>query len=107
MQERVQLECAQPCANKIFVVANSPYRAFQPTFADFYHSQFLNFGPVSGAGMMQIRNGKLEFLNDKSGHYLPPRILTRQVIQCLLKMGIRPDSYKLRFFAPSISDTPG
>ena len=67
---------------------------------DFKHSSFFGTQPLAGAGQMVIKNGRLDVLSDQSGHFLPPRLVTQQVVQRLQKLGVDRSSYKLVLKAP-------
>lgn len=66
----------------------------------FQHSSFLAGGPVAGAGEIEAVNGELRLLNDISGHYMPGRHYTMQVVSRLRELGVRVDSDQLRITAP-------
>jgi hypothetical protein len=52
-----------------------------------HHSSITGGGPVAGAGMIEVVNGKIKYINLSSGHYQPaPRILD-QVIGFLKESG--------------------
>ncbi|WP_416563127.1 hypothetical protein [Nocardia testacea] len=57
----------------------------------FHHSSLLAGGPVAGAGTMRVEKGVLTYLSDRSGHYLPARPLTYQVIAQLRSLGVAMD----------------
>lgn len=54
----------------------------------FHHSSFLAGGPVAGAGELAVTIGRLLFLSDRSGHYMPDREHLEQVIARLRKGGV-------------------
>lgn len=57
------------------------YSANQPAKGGtFHHSSFLSGKPVLCAGELEIRNGKLLYIDNGSGHYRPN---TQQLLNCL------------------------
>jgi hypothetical protein len=54
----------------------------------FHHSSLLAGAAVAAAGEIEVRNGELIAISDRSGHYLPGREFTDQAIQELEKCGI-------------------
>lgn len=67
----------------------------------FHHSSLVEGGPVSGAGKILVKEGKLILLIDESGHYHPTRELTQQVLSELAEYGIVPED--IIYVAPVIS----
>jgi hypothetical protein len=66
----------------------------------FHHSSFLAGGPVAGAGELRVVDGKLELISDQSGHYLPPRELTQQVVDRLRSLGVEVSDDQIEYHAP-------
>ena len=60
-----------------------------------HHSSLLGERPVAGAGEIGVKNGELVFLSDKSGHYMPGRDFTNQVLTLLRDAGVSIDSVEL------------
>jgi len=60
-----------------------------------HHSSLLAGGNVAGAGELEVRNGRLLWLSNKSGHYFPyvPHLL--QVLHQLQKKGV-PMNFRLK-----------
>jgi hypothetical protein len=54
----------------------------------FHHSSLLSGKPVAAAGEMIIFQGRLYALNNRSGHYHPPPIVIKRVLQVLQSGGI-------------------
>jgi hypothetical protein len=52
------------------------------------HSTFFEGAPVAGAGMIAIKNGKLRFISNSSGHYTPSPEILRQVLESLYRQGV-------------------
>jgi hypothetical protein len=61
----------------------------------FHHSSFLGGQPVSAAGELSVRDGRLVELTDRSGHYKPAREFTQQALDRLKGSGIVPDSVSI------------
>lgn len=55
-----------------------------------HHSSYLAGAAVAGAGEMSVRNGQIETINRKSGHYRPPREVFEQVLKRLDELGASP-----------------
>jgi hypothetical protein len=53
-----------------------------------HHSSLLAGEPVAGAGIMQVRQGRVMLINDRSGHYHPPAELFQQVLRRLSGQGV-------------------
>jgi hypothetical protein len=66
-----------------------------------HHSNFVGGGDVAGAGsQLRVRAGILLYLDDQSGHYLPPRWMTRQVLARLARDGVVFEENRGRWLAP-------
>jgi hypothetical protein len=55
---------------------------------EFHHSSFMGGKPVSGAGELEVRNGEVIGITDRSGHYTPSQAMTRQTVERLRAQGI-------------------
>jgi hypothetical protein len=55
---------------------------------DFHHSSFFAGGDVAAAGELVVKDGKIEIVTDRSGHYLPSRSRTQQMLHQLASQGI-------------------
>lgn len=55
---------------------------------DFHHSSLVAGAAVAAAGELEVDNGALKTISDKSGHYRPRRPYTDQAIDCLTQNGI-------------------
>ena len=64
------------------------------------HSSILAGRPVSGAGTLDIVEGRLLYLDNDSGHYAPKESYLIQVQKRLDELGIEPGSYRLRAVPP-------
>jgi len=69
-------------------------------FQHFHHSSLLAGGEVAGAGELVVRNGRIELLTDQSGHYMPGRSRTQQILEQLASQGIEIDPAKVQLIAP-------
>lgn len=66
----------------------------------FHHSSLIAGGPVAAAGEIEVKNGKLVAISDKSGHYRPKRSFTNQALHELKKRGMGLSDVKRDFVAP-------
>ena len=69
--------------------------------AKFHHSSLLGGKPVSAAGELEVRNGEVIGLTDQSGHYLPTRSMTQQMVQRLRDAGIPIRDDQVTMIAPN------
>jgi hypothetical protein len=53
-----------------------------------HHSSFLAGGAVAGAGEMEVHNGRLLWISNKSGHYRPDFFMLFQVLEELRSAGV-------------------
>jgi hypothetical protein len=53
-----------------------------------HHSSFLGRGEVASAGKWRVEKGKLTYINNVSGHYMPPSNFTEQVLRELRKHNV-------------------
>ncbi|KAL8858013.1 MAG: hypothetical protein Q9178_005474 [Gyalolechia marmorata] len=54
----------------------------------FQHSSFLHGGRVSAAGLIKVRDGKLKYMQPRSGHYKPPASSFRAFVHSLQERGV-------------------
>lgn len=64
------------------------YASTQHEAGRFHHSSFFAGGEVASAGELVVRDGRIELLTDRSGHYMPPRARTLQVLEQLASQGV-------------------
>jgi hypothetical protein len=76
------------------------YASLEHEYRRFHHSSFFDGGDVAAAGEMMVRDGKIMELTDRSGHYLPGRSQTQQVLDQLESQGIIIDPKHIHLFAP-------
>jgi hypothetical protein len=76
------------------------YASTYQNFAEFHHSSLLAGSDVAGAGEILVRDGKIELLTDRSGHYAPGRSQTQQVLDQLESQGIVIDPINIHLIAP-------
>ena len=60
-----------------------------------HHSSLLGGAPVAGAGELQVRNGKLMLLSNKSGHYTPDVFNLLKTLAVIAAAGI-PLNFRIR-----------
>ncbi|KAA9165863.1 hypothetical protein FPZ12_005140 [Amycolatopsis acidicola] len=60
---------------------------------DFHHSTLANGQPISAAGEMTVKNGKITHVNNNSGHYMPQIQQSANIIDELNSHGINPPVY--------------
>ncbi len=77
-------------ARAIFVMdeGGNIYASKQHSVGAFHHSSLIAGGPVAAAGEIEVQNGRLVALSDRSGHYRPERVFTDQAIDKLSKNGV-------------------
>lgn len=76
------------------------YASTYQEFQIFHHSSLLAGGEVASAGELIVKDGRIELLTDRSGHYMPGRSRTLQVLEQLAGQGIVLDPAKVEFWAP-------
>jgi hypothetical protein len=76
------------------------YASLEQEYRRFHHSSFFGGGDVAAAGEMMVRDGKIVELTDRSGHCLPGRSQTQQVLDQLESQGIIIDPNNIHLFAP-------
>lgn len=64
------------------------YASKRQAIGEFHHSSLVAGGPVAAAGELEVVNGRLTAISDKSGHYRPRRSHTAQAIDRLRKNNI-------------------
>jgi hypothetical protein len=64
-----------------------------------HHSSLLAGQNVAGAGEMQVRDGQLKWISNKSGHYFPEIELFLQTLHSLTKKGIPLDAVRVSFLS--------
>jgi hypothetical protein len=65
----------------------------------FHHSSLLRGWPAAAAGEMRVVDGKLEYINDWSGHYQPFGRNTDQALTVLNHLGIDISSVRVEYAA--------
>ncbi|RIJ71079.1 DUF4157 domain-containing protein [Nakamurella silvestris] len=71
----------------------------------FHHSSFLAGGDVAMAGELKVTNGSINWMSNKSGHYLPTRENFVQFLRWLEKDGV-PLNFECRVgFTPTVVTT--
>jgi hypothetical protein len=55
---------------------------------EFHHSSLISGQPAAAVGEIEVQNGRLIALSDRSGHYRPQRAFTGQAIDELRKNGV-------------------
>ena len=64
------------------------YASTYQRIGDFHHSSFLGGKDVAGAGELVVRDGRLEGISLRSGHYQPTPEMQAQVLRVLESKGI-------------------
>jgi hypothetical protein len=70
---------------------------------EFHHSSFLGGRPVAAAGEIEVHNGVLLTLSDRSGHYAPSREFTNQAIDVMKNQGVDMSFVYFDFHDPPVS----
>ncbi|MUM33602.1 hypothetical protein [Mycolicibacterium sp. CBMA 361] len=65
-----------------------------------HHSTLSSGKPVTGAGEISVINGRLVELTDSSGHYMPLRSNTKNVLDELASQGVDIHSISIHLSAP-------
>ncbi|MGN6246281.1 MAG: hypothetical protein ACTHQ3_21740, partial [Motilibacteraceae bacterium] len=68
------------------------------SLGQYHHSSLLDGGDVAMAGEMKVVKGKIQWLSDKSGHYVPSKDQMLQFLHYLKKDGVKLD-FEVRGFA--------
>lgn len=76
------------------------YASNTPGVGQFHHSSFLGGKPVASAGELRVRDGVVEVLSDRSGHYMPTRAMTQQAVERLRAQGIPLRDDQIQIIAP-------
>ncbi|MEQ9309851.1 MAG: hypothetical protein RLN90_10380 [Balneolaceae bacterium] len=63
------------------------YASNYPVIGEFHHSSFLAGEPVAAAGEIEVKNGKILYINNESGHYKPEKYLIDQFVDELQRQG--------------------
>ncbi len=81
-------------ADDLFVMdgQGNVYATYDPSYA---HSTFLAGEPVAASGRLRVEKGKLVFVSNASGHYLPPIELIHQFLHHLSSQGIDTSEVKI------------
>jgi len=66
-----------------------------------HHSAFLAGQPVAAAGIWRVAKGRLNYIDNSSGHYLLPGDYGRQILEELVKGGVNLDTVMQHFSATS------
>lgn len=64
------------------------YASNDQKVGEFHHSSFLAGDAVAAAGELEVENGVLKTISDKSGHYRPRRPFGDQAIDQLRQIGV-------------------
>jgi hypothetical protein len=75
------------------------YAATTQDVGTFQHSSILAGKPVAGAGEIEVSNGEIVSINDKSGHYLPTREFTMRAVNHLRSQGVNISDSQILFTA--------
>ncbi len=65
---------------------------------EFHHSSFLSGKPVASAGEIEVANGDVIEISNKSGHYKPEQELNKQVLNELNNQGVNTEKIKITGF---------
>jgi hypothetical protein len=86
----------------IFVMAENGdlYASNYQEIGAFHHSSLLAGDPVAGAGELQVSNGEIQIISDKSGHYMPTRDYTMQTVNYLRSLGLNIADGQIEFWSP-------
>ena len=68
--------------------------------AYFHHSSFFAGRDVAAAGELVAKDGRIEMITDRSGHYMPGRSRTMQMLNQLASQGIDLSQTVVDIFAP-------
>jgi hypothetical protein len=73
----------------IFVMseAGNIYASLEHQAGLFHHSSFLAGGPVAAAGEIEVVNGLVKTVSNRSGHYTPDQSYTHQFVEQLWRKG--------------------
>jgi hypothetical protein len=70
-----------------------------------HHSAFLAGQPAAAAGIWRVTRGRLTYIDNISGHYMPPGDYGRQILAELQKGGINLDNVRQEFTSTSTEVT--
>jgi hypothetical protein len=84
----------------IFVMDNEGkiFASKHQALGEFHHSSLVAGKPVSSAGEIAVKNGKITEITSSSGHYRPSEELNSQVIDELKRRSVKTDSIKITRF---------
>ena len=66
----------------------------------FHHSSFFSGGDVAAAGELVVKDGKIEIVSDRSGHYMPSHARTEQMLEQLVSQGVDMNDVIVNLFVP-------
>lgn len=73
---------------------------FQGRVARFYHSSFFAGHNVNSAGMLEIKNGQIAFMDNFSGHYKPNKNELTRGAKALAQKGLITPGTEIKAFVP-------
>jgi hypothetical protein len=73
------------------------YASNHQEIGEFHHSSLGRGEPVAAAGELQVDDGVLKGISDKSGHYAPGRQYTQQALDSLKNKGVDMDNVERDF----------
>lgn len=75
----------------IFVMSETGdiYASLTQQAGIFHHSSFLAGGPVAAAGELEVANGLVKTVSNRSGHYTPDQSYTHQFVEQLWRKGAK------------------
>lgn len=76
------------------------YASLEQERGRLHHSTLASGNPVTGAGELSVVNGRLVEVTGNSGHYMPGRTNTQNVIDELARQGIDSHSITVEWIAP-------
>jgi len=76
------------------------YASNYQAVGDFHHSTLSGGRPVTGAGELEVIDGRLQTVTDHSGHYQPGRSNTQNVLDELGRQGIDTNNLNVDYWAP-------
>ena len=79
------------------------YISFLAQQGKVHHSSLLAGDSVLCAGEMQIFQGTLKYLNNRSGHYQPPPKTLRYLIEILKSRGVKFEAVKVEYFGVDLN----
>lgn len=76
------------------------YASLEQERGRLHHSTLASGNPVTGAGELSVINGRLVEVTGNSGHYMPGRTNTQNVVDELARQGIDIRSITVEWIAP-------